>query len=57
MKKKVREQIFRRFQESCQEHKNESSKNLTQLKEKWRGLFDKYKTIKDNNKATGREQE
>ena len=46
--------MFDQFQETCQEHGIESGKSLAQLKEKWKSLFDKYKTINDNDKATGR---
>ena len=36
---------------------NWNMKTLAQLKEKWTSLVDKYKKIKDNNKATGRGRE
>ena len=53
-KKAIWEAMFDQFQETCQEHGIESGKSLAQLKEKWKSLFDKYKAINDNNKATGR---
>ena len=34
----------------------ETDTSLTQLKEKWRALFDKYKTVCDNNNRTGGER-
>ena len=53
-KKAIWEALFNQFQETCQEHGIESGKSLAQLKEKWKSLFDKYKAINDNGKATGR---
>lgn len=53
-KKVIWEAMFDQFQETCQEHGIESGKSLAQLKEKWKSLFDKYKAINDNDKATGR---
>lgn len=41
----------------CADYAVESRKSLVQLKEKWKSLFEKYKKINDNNKATGRGRE
>ena len=40
----------------CFDNGEESSKSLVQLKEKWRALMDKYKSVCDNNNPTGRER-
>ena len=56
-KKAIWQTIQQAFKESCQDNGIESEKTLTQLKEKWKSLVDKYKKIKDNNKATGRGRE
>ena len=56
-KKAIWQTILQAFKESCQDNGIESEKTLTQLKEKWKSLVDKYKKIKDNNKATGRGRE
>ena len=53
-KKAIWEAMFDQFQETCQEQGIESGKSLAQLKEKWKSLFDKYKAINGNDKATGR---
>lgn len=41
----------------CADYEITSGKSLGQLKEKWKNLFDKYKSINNNNKATGRGRE
>ena len=56
-KKAIWQTILQAFRENCQDNAVESEKTLTQLKEKWKSLVDKYKKIKDNNKATGRGRE
>ena len=56
-KKAIWQTILQAFRESCQDNAIESEKTLTQLKEKWKSLVDKYKKVKDNNKATGRGRE
>ena len=40
----------------CFDNGVESEKSLAQLKEKWRALLDKYKSVCDNNNRTGREK-
>lgn len=40
----------------CFDNGVESEKSLAQLKEKWRALLDKYKSVCDNNNRTGRER-
>ena len=40
----------------CFDNGVESEKSLAQLKEKWRALMDKYKSVCDNNNRTGRER-
>ncbi|CAH3165782.1 unnamed protein product, partial [Porites lobata] len=44
------------FQSMCFDNGVESEKSLAQLKEKWRALLDKYKSVCDNNNRTGRER-
>ena len=55
-KKTIWERILKKFQQMCLESAAETDKSLTQLKEKWRALFDKYKTVCDNNNRIGRER-
>ena len=40
----------------CCDNGVESEKSLVQLKEKWRALLNKYKSVCDNNNRTGRER-
>ena len=40
----------------CFDNGVESEKSLAQLKEKWRALLDKYKSVCDNNNCMGRER-
>ena len=40
----------------CSDNGVDSEKSLAQLKEKWRALLDKYKSVCDNNNRTGRER-
>ena len=40
----------------CFDNGVESEKSLGQLKEKWRALLGKYKSVCDNNNRTGRER-
>ena len=40
----------------CFDNGVESEKSLAQLKEKWRALLDKYKSVCENNNRTGRER-
>lgn len=56
-KRVIWQTILQAFRESCQDNAIESEKTLTQLKEKWKSLVEKYKKIKDNNKSTGRGRE
>ena len=39
----------------CFDNGVESEKSLALLKDKWRALLDKYKSVSDNNNPTGRE--
>ena len=56
-KKSVWEKIFGTFTEHCKAAGIGSSRSLTQTKEKWRALFERYKAIVDNSKKTGRGRE
>ena len=56
-KKSVWEKIFDTFTEHCKAAGIGSSRSLTQIKEKWRALFERYKAIVDNSKKTGRSRE
>ena len=56
-KKKIWEVIYAKFTKACKDYNITTGKSLGQLKEKWKTLFDKYKSINDNNKATGRGRE
>jgi len=56
-KRAIWQTILQAFRDSYQDNAIESVKTLTQLKEKWKSLVEKYKKIKDNNKATGRWRE
>ncbi|XP_068746038.1 uncharacterized protein [Montipora capricornis] len=56
-KKSVWEKIFDTFTEHCKTAGIGSSRSLTQIKEKWRALFERYKAIVDNSKKTGRGRE
>ena len=56
-KKSVRENIFDTIIEHCKTAGIGSSRSLTQIKEKWRALFERYKAIFDNSKKTGRSRE
>ena len=40
------------FIQLCREAGIDTSKTLVQIKEKWRGVFDKYKNVCDNNNRT-----
>lgn len=53
-KRQVWENIYIFFTEQCENAGFAQSKTIVQSKEKWKSLFDKYKKVKDNNKATGR---
>jgi len=53
-KKSTWDLIYDEFIEQCTDAKIKTTKTLTQIKEKWRVLFVKYKTVVDNNKKTGR---
>ncbi|XP_068704465.1 uncharacterized protein [Montipora foliosa] len=44
------------FIQLCREAGIDTSKTLVQIKEKWRGVFDKYKSVSDNNNRTGRDR-
>ena len=44
------------FVSLCHEAGIETLKTLTQIKEKWRSVFDKYKAVNDNNNRTGRDR-
>ncbi len=55
-KKTIWEDILKQFQSKCFDNGVESEKSLTQIKEKWRALLDKYKSVCDNNNRTGRER-
>ena len=57
VKKKIWEAIHANFIGMCADYEITSGKSLGQLKERWKSLFDKYKSINDNNKATGRGRE
>jgi len=52
-KKTIWEDIRKQFQSMCFDNGVESEK---ELKEKWRTLLDKYKSVCDNNNRTGRER-
>ena len=56
-KKKIWEAIHAKFIKACEDYNITTRKSLGQLKEKWKTLLDKYKSINDNNKATGRGRE
>lgn len=56
-KKSVWENIFYTFTERCKTAGIGSSRSLSQIKEKWRALFEKFKAIVDNSKKTGRGRE
>ena len=56
-KKAIWQTMLQAFRGSCQDNAIESEKTLAHLKEKWKSLVNKYKKIKDNNKATGRGRE
>ena len=56
-KKKIWEAIYAKFTKACEDYNITTGKSLGQLKEKWKTLFDKYKSINDNNKANGRGRE
>ena len=47
------EKRFDTFTEHCKAAGIGSSRSLTQIKEKWRALFERYKAIVDNSKKTG----
>ena len=55
-KKSVWESIMDEFIQLCREAGIDTSKTLVQIKEKWRGVFDKYKNVCDNNNRTGRDR-
>ena len=55
-KKTIWEDILKQFQSTCFDNGVESEKSLAQLKEKWRALMDKYKSVCDNSNHTGRER-
>ena len=55
-KKNIWEDILKQFQSMCFDNDVESEKSLAQLKEKWRALLDKYKSVCDSNNRTGRER-
>ena len=55
-KKSVWESIMDEFIQLCREAGIDTSKTLMQIKEKWRGIFDKYKSASDNNNRTGRDR-
>ena len=57
VKKKIWEAIHTKFIGMCADYEITSGKSSGQLKEKWKSLFNKYKSINDNNKATGRGRE
>ena len=44
------------FIQLCRKAGIDTSKTLVQIKEKWRGVFDKYKNVCDNNNRTGRDR-
>ena len=45
------------FIQLCREAGVDTSKPLVQIKEKWKGIFDKYKSVSDNNNnKTGRDR-
>ena len=48
---------FLTLTEHCKAAGIKSSRSLTQIKEKWRALFERYKAIVDNSKKTGRGRE
>ena len=55
-KKTMWEDILKQFQSMCFDNGVESEKSLAQLKEKWRALMDKHKSVCDNNNRMGRER-
>lgn len=56
-KKAIWEKIHAEFIQACEEASISTDKSLTQVKEKWRTLFEKYKAVCDNNSKTGRGRE
>ena len=54
-KKTIWEDILKQFQSVRFDNGVESEKSLAQLKEKWRALMDKHKSVCDDNNCTGRE--
>ena len=52
-KKAIWEKIHAEFIQACEEASISTDKSLTQVKEKWRTLFKKYKAVCDNNSKTG----
>ena len=55
-KKTMWEDILKQFQSMCFDNGVESEKSLVQLKEKWRALMDKHRSVCDSNNRTGRER-
>ena len=55
-KKTIWEDILKQFQSVRFDNGVESEKSLGQLKEKWRALMDKHKSLCDNDNRTGRER-
>ena len=55
-KRKVWETIFSDFQKICTDADIASDKNQAQVKEKWRSLLEKYKSVHDHNNRTGRDR-
>ena len=49
--------IYTVYRRICDEGGMKSEKTLSQVKEKWRAMFEKYKSVCDNNKRTGRGRE
>lgn len=55
-KKAIWEEIHAEFIQACEEASISTDKSLSQVKEKWRTLFEKYKAVCDNSKTVrGRE--
>ena len=54
VKKSVWEAIHAEYVRICDEEGMKSNKTSFQAKEKWRALFEKHKSLSDNNKRTGK---
>merc|ERR1711973_336747 len=51
IKKQVWESILSDFSSMCSDAGFESNKTLSQIKEKWRTIFEKYNVVDHNNKT------